>query len=231
MKKIIFCVALCLIVICGVSAFSFLSVKPANASDSYVNSENIAYAAVADTRTVQQKLKNWGYYKGSVDGINGPKTKAAVKAFQRKYGLTQDGIVGPVTAAKMGITISKSSSSSSYNNNDLYLLAKAVYSEARGEPYVGQVAVAAVVLNRVKDSRFPNTISGVIYQPWAFTAIYDGQFNLEPNATAKQAARDAMNGWDPTYGCVYYYNPATATSSWIWSTKKVTTIGKHVFAV
>lgn len=190
-------------------------------------------AAVADTREVQTVLKKWGYYTGSVDGINGPLTKAAVKKFQRKYGLTADGIVGPLTALKMGLRVkgSSGSSASSYNNNDLYLLAKLVHSEARGESYTGQVAVAAVVLNRVDDSRFPNTIAGVIYQPWAFTAINDGQFNLEPNQTAYQAARDAMNGWDPTYGAVYYYNPKTATSSWIRNTKTVTVIGQHVFSV
>ena len=188
-------------------------------------------AAVANTKEVQTVLKKWGYYTGAVDGINGPLTKAAVKKFQRKYGLTADGIVGPLTASKMGLRVQGSSSGGSYNNNDLYLLAKLVHSEARGESYTGQVAVAAVVLNRVEDSRFPNTIAGVIYQPWAFTAINDGQFALEPNQTAYQAAKDAMNGWDPTYGAVYYYNPRTATSAWIRSTKTVTVIGQHVFSV
>ena len=119
----------------------------------------------------------------------------------------------------------------STSNSDLYLLAKLVYSEARGESYTGQVAVAAVVLNRVKSASFPNTIAGVIYQPYAFTAVDDGQINLTPNSTAYKAAQDALNGWDPTYGCLYYYNPATATSSWIWSRKTVITIGKHVFAL
>ena len=188
-------------------------------------------AAVANTTEVQKRLKKWGYYTGAVDGINGPKTIAAVKKFQKRYGLTQDGIVGPLTAAKMGISVSSSTSSSNYNSNDRYLLAKVIYAEARGESYTGQVAIAAVVLNRVEDSRFPNTVAGVIYQPWAFTAVNDGQINLEPNAKAYQAADDALNGWDPTYGCVYYYNPQTATSKWIFSTKKVTQIGKHVFAV
>lgn len=191
-----------------------------------------AEAATANTREVQTRLKKWGYYTGSVDGINGPKTIAAVKKFQKRYGLTQDGIVGPLTAAKMGLKVSgNSGSSSSYNSNDRYLLAKVIYAEARGESYTGQVAIAAVVLNRVEDSRFPNTVAGVIYQPWAFTAVNDGQINLEPNALAYQAADDALNGWDPTYGSVYYYNPQTATSKWIFTTKKVTQIGKHVFAV
>ena len=188
-------------------------------------------AATANTREVQTRLKKWGYYTGVVDGINGPQTKAAVKKFQKRYGLTQDGIVGPLTAAKMGLSVSGGSSSSNYNSNDRYLLAQVIYAEARGESYTGQVAIAAVVLNRVEDSRFPNTIAGVIYQPWAFTAVNDGQINLEPNQKAYQAADDALNGWDPTYGAVYYYNPQTATSKWIFTTKKVTQIGKHVFAV
>ena len=188
-------------------------------------------SATADISEVQTRLKKWGYYTGNVDGINGPLTISAVKRFQKKYGLTQDGIVGPLTAAKMGISLSGGSSSSSYNSNDRYLLAKVIYAEARGESYTGQVAIGAVVLYRVEDSRFPNTIAGVIYQPWAFTAVNDGQINLEPNATAYQAADDALNGWDPTYGSVYYYNPQTATSSWIWTTTYVTQIGNHIFAV
>lgn len=195
------------------------------------NNSDSVYAVTANIKEVQTRLKKWGYYTGNVDGINGPQTIAAVKRFQKKYGLTQDGIVGPLTAKKMGITLTGSSSSSTYNSNDRYLLAKVIYAEARGESYTGQVAIGAVVLNRVKDSRFPNTVSGVIYQPWAFTAVNDGQINLEPNQKAYQAADDALNGWDPTYGSVYYYNPQTATSKWIYSTKYVTQIGKHIFAV
>lgn len=217
------------------SVFGFLtfnySVSSNEKSTPTIATLKPAYSVTADTKEVQTRLKKWGYYTGNVDGINGPKTIAAVKAFQKKYGLTQDGIVGPLTAAKMGINLNTSSSSSNYSSNDRYLLAKVIYAEARGESYTGQVAIGAVVLNRVEDSRFPNTIAGVIYQPWAFTAVNDGQINLEPNATAYQAADDALNGWDPTYGCVYYYNPETATSSWIWTTTKVTQIGKHVFAV
>ncbi len=177
------------------------------------------------TRTVQTKLKNWGYYTGAVDGIYGSKTRAAVVAFQRKNKLVADGIVGSKTAAALGMSLT------SQTNNDLYLLAKCIHAEARGEPYAGQVAVGAVILNRVKSSKFPNTISGVIYQPYAFTAVSDGQINLEPNTTAYNAARDALNGWDPSYGAIYYYNPATATSSWIWSRQIVVKIGKHNFAI
>ncbi|MEG1520788.1 MAG: cell wall hydrolase [Clostridia bacterium] len=123
------------------------------------------------------------------------------------------------------------STSSQFTNADEFLLAKAIYAEARGEPYVGKVAVGAVILNRVKSSKFPNSISGVVYQPWAFTAVNDGQINLTPDAESKRAAKDAMSGWDPTYGCIYYYNPAKATSKWIFSTKKVMEIGKHVFSI
>ena len=228
-KLIIVIAGVVLAVLVSACVLSFQNITRQTISS--VNGVEEVYAATADTKQVQTVLKKWGYYTGNVDGINGPKTKAAVKKFQKKYGLTADGIVGPATAAKMGLKVSGYTSSSTYNNNDVYLLAKLVHSEARGETYKGQVAVAAVVLNRVKDSRFPNTIAGVIYQPWAFTAVNDGQFNLEPNSTAYQAAKDAMNGWDPTYGAVYYYNPKTATSSWIRNTKTVCTIGQHVFSV
>lgn len=234
MKKILICFLLLLCGVFGVVS-SVGTVNTHQEQDkeivASISNIDVVDAAVANTTEVQKRLKKWGYYTGSIDGINGPKTIAAVKKFQKRYGLTQDGIVGPLTAAKMGISVSKETSSSNYNSNDRYLLAKVIYAEARGESYTGQVAIAAVVLNRVEDSRFPNTIAGVIYQPWAFTAVNDGQINLEPNQTAYQAADDALNGWDPTYGCVYYYNPQTATSKWIWTTKKVTQIGKHVFAV
>ncbi|MBQ9103567.1 MAG: spore cortex-lytic enzyme [Clostridia bacterium] len=183
-------------------------------------------------KTLQTKLKNWGYYKGSVDGIFGSKTKSAVIYFQRKNGLTPDGIVGAKTLKALGMSLNSSSSTNSkYSDADVYLLARLIYGEARGESYVGQVAVGAVVMNRIKSASFPNTMSGVIYQPYAFTAVDDGQINLTPNETAKKAARDAMNGWDPTYGAIYYYNPATATSAWIFSRKTTVTIGRHVFAV
>jgi N-acetylmuramoyl-L-alanine amidase len=182
-------------------------------------------------RIVQQRLKELGYYKISVDGIWGPKTLAGVKNFQRAKGLVVDGIVGSRTEKALGVTLKSSGgSTSSTSNADLNLLARCVYGEARGEPYTGQVAVAAVVLNRVRSSKFPNSISGVIYQSGAFTAVADGQINLSPNTTAYNAARDALNGWDPTNGCLYYYNPATATSKWIWSLKVELKIGRHNFA-
>ncbi|MBR5250743.1 MAG: spore cortex-lytic enzyme [Clostridia bacterium] len=182
-------------------------------------------------KTLQTKLKNWGYYKGSVDGIFGSKTFEAVKYFQRKNGLTVDGIVGSKTAAALGMKLNSSSTTngSTISNSNLYLLSCCIYGEARGESYTGKVAIAAVVLNRVKSSSFPNTISGVIYQPGAFTAVSDGQINLGTNDECTRAAQDALNGWDPTYGSIYYYNPRTATNQWIKTRPVVVTIGNHVF--
>lgn len=184
----------------------------------------------SEVTTIQTKLKRWGYYNGAIDGIFGTQTLNAVKAFQKKNGLTVDGIAGTQTLKAMGITSSSTTqTSASTNSSDLNLLARIIYAEARGEVYAGQVAIAAVVLNRVKSSSFPNSISGVIYQPGAFTAVSDGQINLTPNDTARKAAQDALNGWDPTYGSIYYFNPNTATSSWMWSRPYVITIGKHRF--
>ncbi len=196
----------------------------------------------SEVKEVQRRLKQWGYYSGAVDGIFGSGTRQAVIAFQKKNGLTADGVVGKATYAALGMNDSynalggnnskpSNSGSSNYTSSDLYLLAKAIYAEGRGESYTGQVAIGAVIMNRVKSKSFPNTVSGVIYQKGAFTAVTDGQINLEPNQTAYNAARDAMNGWDPTYGCLYYYNPAVATSSWIFGRKTVVVIGKHVFAI
>lgn len=179
-------------------------------------------------RTMQQKLIRWGYLTGSADGIFGAKTKSAVISFQRKNGLVADGIVGKATAQAMGLNLN-SSTSSQTSSTDLNLLARVVYGEARGEPYTGQVAVAAVVLNRVKSSSFPNTVAGVVYQSGAFDCVSDGQINLTPNQTAYNAARDALNGWDPTYGCLFYYNPRTATSKWMLSRPVKLNIGNHAF--
>lgn len=182
-----------------------------------------------EVKQIQTKLKDWGYYSGSVDGIYGSGTYEAVKKFQSNNGLTADGIAGSRTLAALGINSSSSQGGSSSNNNDLNLLSHLVYGEARGEPYVGMVAVAASVMNRVSDSRFPNSISGVIYQSGAYTCVADGQINLGFDDNSKKAAQDAINGWDPTSGCIYYFNPDTATSSWIWSRPQVMTIGKHIF--
>ncbi len=202
------------------------------------------YAAVyqqgssgSTVKTIQRKLKNWGYYSGSVDGIFGAQTRKAVRYFQQKNGLTVDGIVGNKTLKALGIVTGSNensnanSGSNTYSDADINLLARLIYGEARGESYVGQVAVGAVVMNRIKSASFPNTMSGVIYQRYAFTAVDDGQINLTPNATARKAAQDAMNGWDPTYGALYYYNPVTATSAWIFSRQTTVTIGRHVFAI
>ena len=184
-----------------------------------------------EVRQIQTKLKRWGYYNGNVDGIYGSQTLEAVKYFQRKNGLTVDGIAGPATLKAMGISKASNSisSSSTSNSSNVNLLARLIYGEARGEPYTGQVAVGAVVMNRVKSSSFPNTISGVIYQSGAFDAVRDGQINLSPNSTAIKAAQDAINGWDPSYGAIYYFNPSTATNKWIWSRPMTVTIGKHRF--
>ena len=181
---------------------------------------------------IQVKLYNWGYYKGIVDGIYGYETFTAVKSFQSKNGLAVDGVAGPQTLAALGLPSGAAprGGGGGSSGSDADLLARLVHGEARGEPYEGKVAVAAVVLNRTSDSRFPKTIAGVIYQPGAFDAVYDGQINLAPDQASINAARDALNGWDPSYGCVYYYNPSTATSSWIWSRPIILTIGNHNFA-
>lgn len=186
----------------------------------------------AQVRLVQQKLKQYGYFSGTVDGVFGQETYDAVVWFQRKNGLTVDGKVGSATAAALGITLTSGSISAGlYREKEVELLARLVNGEARGEPYIGQVAVAAVVLNRVRHDAFPNTISGVIFQTGAFDAVWDGQFDLEPTASCVRAARDALNGWDPTGGCIYYYNPVTATNKWIRTRSVQLIIGKHAFAV
>ena len=180
--------------------------------------------------TLQKKLKQWGYYSGAVDGIFGSGTQKAVEYFQRKNGLTADGVVGAKTAAALGMTLSGATAAAdSASDRSVRLLAACIYGESRGEPYKGQVAVGAVILNRVKSSKFPNSIAGVIYQPGAFDAVSDGQIDLGPNEAALRAARDAMNGYDPTYGCLYYYNPATTTNKWMLSKPVAVTIGHHVF--
>lgn len=204
--------------------FGYFMLSAFVAGNLEVKSINVS-TSMLQTRIVQAKLSELGFYEGTIDGIFDEETILSLKNYQESKGITISGEIDRVTAASLDV------SASAQTNSDLYLLAKLIHSEARGEPYEGQVAVGAVVLNRVKDPNFPNTLEGVIYQPWAFTALHDGQFDLEPNSTAYQAAQDALNGWDPTYGCLYYYNPATATSSWIFSRTTVVTIGRHVFAI
>ncbi len=223
MKKKKILIGLFLIIAIGISVLAiFLENNSVEALSKYGSRGN-------EVTQIQTKLKRWGYYNGNIDGIYGTQTVNAVKYFQRKNGLTQDGIAGPATLKAMGITTSSSSSSTSSNASNVNLLAKLIHAEARGEPYTGQVAVGAVVLNRVKSSSFPNSISGVIYQSGAFDAVSDGQINLSADANSKKAAQDALNGWDPSYGAIYYFNPSTATNKWIWSRPTTVTIGKHRF--
>lgn len=190
----------------------------------------------SEVRTIQTKLKNWGYFFDKVDGIYGEKTRDAVIWFQKKNGLTADGIAGPATLKAMGIYSSSDSGASGsgtgggkYSQSDYNLLARLISAEARGESYTGQVAVGAVVLNRVEHPSFPNTISGVIYQKGAFSCLDDGQFNQPVAESSYRAAQDALNGWDPSGGAIYYYNPVTATNQWIRSRPVIIQIGKHLF--
>lgn len=225
-KKISICLV-CLFLIAFALVASFM-LEPSQSADALVLKQGSSGDLV---KQVQTKLIKWGYMSGKADGIYGAKTKAGVMYFQRKNGLTADGIVGKKTAQALGISLTSSSTSSSAgtSSTDLNLLARVVYGEARGEPYTGQVAVASVVLNRVKSASFPNSIAGVVYQAGAFDCVSDGQINLTPNQSAYNAAKDALNGWDPTYGCLFYYNPKTATSKWMLSRTVKLNIGNHAF--
>ena len=186
-------------------------------------------------KQIQTKLKEWGYYNDGVDGIYGYNTYVSVKSFQESNGLKVDGITGKATLEAIGMPTGTSTSGESTsgknvtNSKEVDLVAKLINGEARGEPYEGQVAVGAVILNRTRDSRFPSTIAAVIYQPGAFTAIVDGQIDAKIEESSKRAARDALNGWDPSGGAVFYFNPATSTNKWIWSRELIKVIGKHRF--
>jgi N-acetylmuramoyl-L-alanine amidase len=211
-------------------------------------------ASGKDVREMQGRLKLLGFYTGKVDGVFSWRSYWALRNFQYEFGLKVDGVLGPKTklklynatkhyrptAEELGVTPAKPATpgkkapqrtmhTAGFSENDIRLMANAVYGEARGEPYVGQVAVAAVILNRTRHPSFPKTPAAVIFEPRAFTAVADGQIWLTPNATARKAVQDAINGWDPTGGCIYYFNPATATSAWIWSRPQVKRIGKHIF--
>ena len=185
-----------------------------------------------EVRKIQNKLKQLGFYSGKVDGIYGSATQKAVKQFQSSVGIKADGIAGSKTLLYLGLDSSSGSSGGSYgsySSSDIWLLAKVIEAEARGESYTGQVAVGAVVLNRVESSSFPDTISGVVYQAGAFSAVTDSNWSVSPSATSRKAAQDAINGWDPSYGCLYYYNPAKTSNKWIRTRPVITTIGSHVF--
>ncbi len=243
-KKRVVAAALCALTLTGVGA-TLAHTNSVNKTQA--TAESVLEAAVlkngsrgSEVKEVQRRLKRWGYYNGAVDGVFGQSTKAAVIQFQKKNGLKADGVVGKATYKALGMNSSYNAlvgqatgntNSSEFSSSEVYLLAKTIYAEGRGEPYVGQVAIGAVVLNRVRNNAFPNTITGVVYQKHAFTAVSDGQINLTPNDTAMRAARDAIAGWDPTGGALYYYNPAVATSAWIFDRQTITVIGKHVFAI
>ncbi len=182
-----------------------------------------------EVRQIQKKLRELGYYKGSVDGIYGTGTQKAVRSFQKNCGITADGIAGPKTLKYLGLSSSSSGSSGAYSGSDINLLAKLIAAEARGESYTGQVAVGAVVLNRVTHSSFPDTVAGVIYQKGAFSCVNDSNWSVAPNSTSLKAARDCINGWDPSGGAIYYYNPAKTNNSFMHSRPVITTIGRHVF--
>ncbi len=182
-----------------------------------------------EVRKIQTKLRSLGFFNGSIDGIYGVKTQSAVRQFQKSVGITADGIAGKKTLLYLGLGESSSVSSGGYSSSDVYLLAKVIAAEARGESYTGQVAVGAVVLNRVDSSSFPDTVSGVVYQKGAFSAVTDSNWSVSPDATSRKAAQDAINGWDPSGGALYYYNPAKTSNKWIRTRPVVTTIGAHIF--
>ncbi|TLS52260.1 spore cortex-lytic enzyme [Paenibacillus antri] len=257
MRTRLLLVTLCLVV--GLAfAFQAKQRTADHSAEEAFSKTTLKYGAVGqDVRELQGRLKFLGYYNGAIDGDFGYSTLKSVKNFQWKFGMKADGIVGDSTKLKLynatknwrpgadtggGATASKpkaesagaakqiqQSSHRGFSSNDLKMMANAVYGEARGEPYEGQVAVAAVILNRVDSASFPNTPSGVIFQPGAFTAVADGQIWLTPNESAMKAVQDALNGWDPSDGCLYYFNPVTATSKWIWTRPQYKQIGKHIF--
>ncbi|MGG3797638.1 spore cortex-lytic enzyme [Metabacillus fastidiosus] len=210
-------------------------------TDAFSNQVVQMGAVGEDVIELQSRLKYIGFYKGEIDGAFGWGTYWALRNFQSEFGLPIDGLAGLKTKQKLESTTKYNKGAnetqkatatnvpSGFSQNDIQLMANAVHGEARGEPYVGQVAVAAVILNRVNSPSFPNTVSAVIFEPRAFTAVADGQIWLTPNETSKKAVLDAINGWDPTGNAIYYFNPDTATSGWIWGRPQIKQIGKHIF--
>lgn len=187
-----------------------------------------------DVCLAQRKLKAWGYYQGSIDCIYGRLMYAAVTLFQQRNGLLVDGVVGPETWRGLGYdpgpAADGGTAKTAVRNGDLDLLARVIAAEAKGEPYEGQVAVGAVILNRVWDSRFPNTLAGVVYQTHAFESVSNGTIYQPVPASSRRAAQDALNGWDPSGGAVFFWNPSKPVSDWIWSRPIIKQIGNHVFA-
>lgn len=250
-----------IIVLLLFGSISLLRGEHNGAAETFSNATLTVGSSGQDVYELQGRLKHLGYFKDEIDGKFGQSTKNAVTWFQWKFGMKSDGVVGAKTklklweatkswkpsaapsdskagaggketaSAKGNKTSIAKSNRLGLTDNDLKIMANAVYGEARGEPYEGQVAVAAVIINRLKSQSFPNTIYGVIFQPGAFTAVADGQIWLTPNEKAREAVEDAINGWDPSGGCLYYFNPETATSKWIWTRTQIKTIGKHIFCM
>ena len=232
MKKLVKIVAFCLIVLFSVTIMGQGEMYfTSSASSLKIGDKG------QEVKDMQQELKNWGYYNGNINGIFDSNTFASVLRYQKTYGLKANGIADENTLLSMGlghiVETGSAYAAATKNVSDEQLLARVINGEARGEPFEGQVAVGAVILNRVKSSKFPKTLAGVIYQPGAFTAVSDGQINVAINSasTVVKAARDALAGWDPTDGCLYYWNPATATSKWIWSREVRLKIGRHWFGI
>lgn len=217
-KKLILAIAL-------IFAVNIFIIALAQSADAALYKRGSSGATVTQ---IQTRLKSWGYYSGEIDGVYGSRTESAVRYFQRSNGLSADGQAGDKTLAAMGI-YEQSSGSNGASEGDVYLLARLISAEARGEPYIGQVAVGAVVLNRIDHPSFPNSLSGVVYQSGAFSCLDDGQFDQPISDSAYRAAREALSGADPSGGAIYYFNPATATSAWIWSRPLLTVIGSHRF--
>lgn len=217
-----FCL-LCLAVLTCISLFIAFSSPAADATLSKTGSRG------EEVRQIQQKLSNWGYYSGKVDGIYGIETKNAVVRFQRKNGLTSDGIAGPATLRAMGLASDTQANAGPYSQSDIDLLANLISAESRGEPFEGQVAVGAVILNRVEHPSFPDTLAGVVYQPGAFTAITDGQIREKVTDSARRAAKEALNGSDPSGGAIYYFNPDKTSNRWIRTRPVIKRIGAHLF--
>ena len=224
--KVWLCVILVMVITLGVF---YIPLENAVKNGSAVSTLSKLGSRGEEVRRVQKKLKELGYYKGAVDGIFGTATRNAVKAFQKNCGITADGIAGSKTLKYLGLGSASSSSSGAYSQSDINLLAKLIAAEARGESYTGQVAVGAVVLNRVEHSSFPDTIAGVIYQKGAFSCVNDSNWNVPANETSLKAARDCVNGWDPSGGAIYYYNPKKTSNAFMHSRPIITVIGNHRF--